>query len=432
MSNKIGFWSVFALVTGSQIGTAVFMLPTALAAYGGYGVTGWLISGVGAIALALVFAFLCSSFPKTGGPHVYVKEAFGPNLAFFTGWTYWVISWVSTPVVVITAISYLSPIIGDQSNKFYLGLQIALLLSITGLNLRGIKIAGRAEIFLTLLKFIPLLVMSFVALFYYDKANFVIDSKVSTIPVSNILGQVTLLTLWGFIGLETATTPAGSVENPSKTIPRAIIFGTTCVALLYLINSVGILGMIPGSELMHSKAPYVDAAQRMFGGNWHLTISIIASVVCIGTLNAWILTSGQIILGLSEDGFVPKLFSKTNENNAPVVGILASSVGIIPLLILTADEDFTKQMKDIIDFSVSAFLFVYLICSLALLKLSFINNNSNKFLQVIAALISVIFCSWVIYETPINTLLVASSFVISGLPVYLFWYKRAKVGTKQA
>ena len=107
-------------------------------------------------------------------------------------------------------------------------------------------------------------------------------------------------------------------------------------------------------------------------------------------------------------------------------------MGIIPLLILTADEDFTKQMKDIIDFSVSAFLFVYLICSLALLKLSFINDNSNRFLQVIAALISIIFCSWVIYETPINTLLVASSFVISGLPVYLFWYKRAKFGTKQA
>lgn len=73
MSNKIGFWSVFAMVTGSQIGTGVFMLPASLAPYGGFSLLGWIISGCGAIALALVFGKLCSYYPKTGGPHVYIK-----------------------------------------------------------------------------------------------------------------------------------------------------------------------------------------------------------------------------------------------------------------------------------------------------------------------------------------------------------------------
>ena len=94
MSNKIGFWSVFALVTGSQIGTGALFFPSSLAPYGTYSIVGWIISSFGAIALSLVFASLCARFPQTGGPHVYVQKAFGRYLAFFAGWTYWVISWV--------------------------------------------------------------------------------------------------------------------------------------------------------------------------------------------------------------------------------------------------------------------------------------------------------------------------------------------------
>ncbi len=81
MSKKLGFWSVFAIVTGSQIGSGVFMLPASLAPYGKFSILGWLISGIGAICLAMVFSGLCNRFPKTGGPHVYVKEMFGNTTA---------------------------------------------------------------------------------------------------------------------------------------------------------------------------------------------------------------------------------------------------------------------------------------------------------------------------------------------------------------
>lgn len=422
MNNKIGFWSVFAMVTGSQIGTGVFMLPASLAPYGTYSLIGWLISGLGAIALALVFAKLCSRSPKTGGPHVYVQNSFGPELAFFVGWTYWVISWVSTTAVVVTAITYLSPFIGDKGSEIYLALEIALLIAITILNLKGLKAAGMLEILLTLLKFLPLLVISLIALYFFDVTNFKVATDVSTLPTSKILGQVTLLTLWGFIGLETATTPAGSVENAKRTIPRAIIFGTMCVALLYFINSLAIIGLMPSAALAGSKAPYVDAAQIMFGGSWHLIISLIASVVCVGTLNAWMMTSGQIVLGLAEDGLMPKFFSSKNKNGAPFGGILTSCVGIIPLLVLTASENISKQIVSIIDFSVTAFLFVYLVCSFA--HIAQIKSTERfKLVHYLYGFVAISFCLWIIFETPMQTLAIASLFVISGLPVYLLWYR---------
>jgi APA family basic amino acid/polyamine antiporter len=425
MSKKLGFWSVFAIVTGSQIGSSVFMSPATLAPYGRYSLLGWLLSGIGAVCLAMVFSGLCNRFPKTGGPHAYAQAMFGKTNAFFTGWTYWVISWVSTAAVVIASISYLSPFIGNQSPYLYLFLEIALLIAITGLNLRGIHAAGQAEFILTVLKIIPLLILPCIAIWYFQAKHIVIAPHISSQPVSTNLAQVTLLTLWGFIGLETATTPAGSVENPSKTIPRAIILGTICTALLYIINSVSIMGVLPADILAQSKAPYVDVSRYLFGGHWHLLIALIASVVCIGTLNAWMLASGQIVLGLAEDKLMPQAFAKTNHHGAPGLGIITSCLGIIPLLCLTMNQNISHQITSIIDISVIAFLYVYLVCVLAFLKRLWVEKAG--FLHWIYSIIALVFCSWTIYQTDIKTVLTSAIFTLSGLPLYFLWYRKKPV-----
>ena len=423
MSNRIGFWSVLALVVGSQIGSGVFMLPANLAPFGVYSIMGWIISGAGAISLAMVFANLCSKFPKTGGPHVYIEQVFGKNIAFFAGWTYWVVSWVSTSAVVIAAIGYLSPFIREQSSMVYLGLELLLLLLMCGLNLLGVSVAGRAEAVFTILKFIPLFVMPIVAIFFFDSNNFQMSSVIVAQNASSSLAQVTILTLWGFIGLESATTPAGAVENPEKTIPRAIIIGTIIVALVYIFNSVAVMGLIPGQELQASKAPYVDVAQLLFGGKWHLAVSMIASIVCIGTLNAWILAAGQISLGLAEDKLMPASFSRLNRGGAPYASIIFSCLGIVPLLVLTANKSIAGQVTLVIEFAVTSFLFVYMLCSVANLLISW-RQASGGIFSVINSVVAVIFCGWMIAENQVANLLISSLFTISGIPLYVFWYRK--------
>jgi APA family basic amino acid/polyamine antiporter len=425
MSNKMGFWSVFALVTGSQIGTGVFMLPANLAPYGILSLGGWGIAGLGAVALALVFSQLCAKFPRTGGPHAYVQEAFGSTAAFFTGWTYWIISWASTPAVVIASIGYLTPLIGSLSPSIMLSLQIGLLLFITGLNFKGVKTAGNVEFFLTCLKIIPLLIIPTLALFFFDINHFTYTASTSQMSTHQILSYVTLLTLWGFIGLETATTPADSIEKPSKTIPQAVTLGTIFVAIIYLFNSLGIMGAIPGQELMHSKAPYADAAYAIFGGNWHLLISLIASVICIGTLNAWMLTSGQVALGLAQDGLMPYLFARRNSHDAPFISLLTSCTGIIFILVLTSNENLSHQITAIIDFSVTSFLFVYGICTLSFLKI-LICSRQTSFLQWGYGIFALVFCLWAISSTSYETLFYASLFSLSGIPVYILMKLRKR------
>ena len=425
MSKKMGFWSVFAIVTGSQIGSGVFMLPASLAPYGKFSIYGWLISAIGAICLSLVFSGLCQRFPRTGGPHAYAKAMFGYTAAFFTGWTYWVISWVSTTAVIIASISYLSPFIGSPSPFVYLLLELVLLISITYLNLKGVKAAGKAEFVLTLLKIIPLMILPLIALCYFNIDNFKLSPSIVSTPMSSKLAHVILLTLWGFIGLETATTPAGSVENPKVTIPKAIILGTTCSALLYILSSIGIMGLVPGDILETAKAPYVMASQYLFHGHWHLLIAVIASVVCIGTLNAWMLTSGQIALGLAEDQLMPVFFAYKNKADAPTVGLIISCIGIIPLLFLTLNNSIANQITAIIDFSVIAFLFVYLICVFAYLKV-LLQEKANLF-HWSYSIGALIFCGWIISQTALSTLGISTFFVLSGLPMYMIWHRKKTI-----
>jgi APA family basic amino acid/polyamine antiporter len=421
---KIGFWSVFAIVISSQIGSGILILPATLSPFGLYSLLGWVLSGLGAISLALIFAGLCRRFPKTGGPHVYIQAIFGRTAAFFTGWTYWVISWFSTTVVVIASIGYLSPFIGDRSPGVYLSFELVLLLLITWMNLRGIRLAGHAGFILTLLKTLPLFILPVAAFWFFDNHHFAVKPEVSQLPLSSILAQVTLLTLWGFIGLESATASAGSVNNPGSTIPKAIVVGTACAAILYLINSVGIMGLMPADLLGQSKAPYIDAANQIFGGQWHVVIAVIASIICIGTLNAWMLASGQVALGLAEDKLLPHYFLKKNKKDAPKYGLIISCIGILPFLCLMMNHSIAKQIATVIDYSVTAFLFVYLFCAIAYLKILW--KEKATFYHWIYALTGCGFCFWVLYETELFILATAAMFVLSGFPLYFIWYRKKK------
>ncbi|MBS0287248.1 MAG: amino acid permease [Proteobacteria bacterium] len=424
MSGKIGFWSVFELVTISQIGSGL-MLPANLAAYGHFSLVGWIMSSVGAVLLAVMFALLCTRFPRTGGPHAYVQEAFGRTASYFTGWTYWVISWVSTSAIIISAVGYILPLIGSHSHYLNLALEIIIVAVITTINLRGVYSAGNARFIWIVFKMIPLLLVPICALFFFDKSNFTVVT-VSTEDTSSLFNSVMLLTFWGFIGFEAATAAAADVKDLRKTIPRALIFGTIFVAIVYFISSLGIMGAIPADELINSAAPYSDTAKLIFGGKWHLIVSFIACIVCITAVNAWTLASGQIALGLAQDRLLPKQFGLCNKHGAPVFALILSGVGTIPLLILTHHESLAEKVNTVIDMSVTAFLFVYIISCLAYLKLLVTPKRKEPLWKWLCGVVSLCFCLWIVFSTPLKTIGVATIFVLSGLPIYLLQRMNSK------
>lgn len=420
MIKKLNFKSVVALVIGSQIGSGVFLLPASLSILGPISLFGWLISSAGAILLALVFAKLSMVVSKGGGPHVYIEKAFGRKAAFFTAWTYWLISWVSSIAVIVAAVGYLSPLIGVTSPLATLLLEIGILTAITLINIRGVVLAGSIEFFLTILKCIPLVIIPITALFFL-KTKYFSPLNPAHLDILSSLNTASLMTFWGFVGLETATTTSAMIENPTKTVPRAVVTGTLIVALIYFLNSFGIMGIVPRETLLTTQAPYVEATKILFGSGWDIAIAILAFVACIGTLNAWVLTSGQIAGEASKDHLFPPFFSKTNKAGSPYMSLLISYFCTVPILILTLTPNILTQLNAIIDLSVSTFVLIYLGCALAHFKAT----------KSILALFAAAFCVWILMFISVQNLLLCSLFVLSGAPIY-FWKKKKKPTVAEA
>ncbi len=285
-----------------------------------------------------------------------------------------------------------------------------------GVNLLGVRASGQAEFVFTILKVVPLILLPLACIPFINLDHFY-PFNISTLPTSQALNAAALLTFWGFIGLETATTPAGSVENPEKTIPRAIIIGTIAVAAIYFLSSSIIMGVVAPAELQISKAPFADAARHTFGGNWHLAIAFAAAIVCIGTLNAWILTSGQIALGAAEDNLFPEFFKKKNANDAPLWGIIISCVGVIPLLFFTLQHDLVAQLNKIIEISVTAFIFVYVLCIVSYLRINY--QTKSPLHKKLLGWMALGFCGWTLMGCDMLMMIMAGAVFASGIPVYI-------------
>ncbi len=417
-AKKMDFWAILALVIGSQVGSGVFLLPATLAPYQGYALIGWLCAGLGAILLARVFSELVARFPQTGGAHVFVGKAFGRHASFFVGWTYWLISAISTASVFATAIGYLSSIIGMPSVSASIGYQIALCIMIMLLNLQGVHTSGKFESFLALIKVCTLVLLPTLALSMLNTDYIHFKTLNNLSSLDNITAS-SALTFWAFIGLEAATTPAESVENPKQNIPLAILIGTLIVLGLYMVNSVALMGLIPNTELAQTQAPYVLAAQYIFGGNWHQLIACFAILVCLSNMNAWVLASGQIAYGIAKDTLLPNFFTATNSNGAPLWGIVISCALNIPIIIASANENIAQQVADIIQLSVTCYLFIYAACALALIKIAYSETNSIFNSTILLAAIATLFCGFLLVSTPTSHILVSLLIALSGLPIYL-------------
>jgi APA family basic amino acid/polyamine antiporter len=417
MSKKMNFSSVVALVLGSQVGSAIFMLPATLALLGPSSLFGWLISGTGAILLALIFAQLCIRMPNGTGPHSYVEPLFGKRVSFYISWTYWLASWISSLAVVIATVSYLSPLFGITDAIVKLFLEIFLLVGVTLINMRSVNLSSSIGFILTLLKCIPLLAIPIAAFFYFHPENFqgITEGGEHTFDA---IKRATLLTFWGFIGLETATVSSENINNPKKTIPRAVLFGTIGAALIYLLNSVGIMGVIPMNSLANEGAPYATAAHIMFGNWGQIAISIVAIIACLGTLNAWVLTSGQAAYAAAKEGLFPKSFSKTNTFTSPYISLALACLGSIPFLILTLHENLVTQVNMIIDISVTTFLFIYIACILSFMY-SLYKERKGEYMYWIIAFLALGFCLGILLSVSFSHLCLTILFILSGLPIYL-------------
>ena len=427
----LGLWMATALVVGNMIGSGVFLLPAQLAAIGPISLFSWVITGTGAILLALVFANLGKAYPRTGGPYAYSRRAFGDFIGFQTAWGYWIAVWAGNAAIAVAFVGYLAVFWPNAASNHVLGasLAIALIWLLTLVNIAGARQSGILQVVTTVLKFVPLAVVALLGLFYMKSGNFTpfAPNHASFGGRFNDITTAGTLTLWAFIGLESATVPAEEVSDPERTLPRATIVGTSVTTLVYIVATIAIMGIIPAAQLAGSTSPFADAAHAMFGGGWGKVIAAVAMISTLGALNGWILLQGGVPLAAARDGLFPKRFANVHgEKGTPVFGLVVSSVLVTALMFLYFNHGLNDIFQKVILLATLTTLVPYAFSAAAELQMFFQDRElfSLRSLTrdaVIAAL-AFVYSFWMIYGAGEETIAKGFLLLTAGTPVYV-WMK---------
>ena len=421
--NKLGLWMSTSLVAGNMIGAGVFLLPAALAAYGSISILGWLVAAAGAFLLAKVFSNLSKLMPKAdGGPYAYAQKSFGDYAGFLVAWGYWISIWCTNAAIAVSLVSALStffPVLATNAAAAVLtGLGAIWLL--TWINTLGIVASGRLQLISTVLKIIPLLLVSVGGLFFLRAENFT-PFNASGDAGFSALGATATLTFFAFLGLECATIPSGSVTNPEKTIPRATMLGTITVTVIYILSSISIMGMIPAKTLQHSVTPFADAAVIIWGSHAGYWVSAGVAIAAFGALNGWILIQGQIPSAIAKDKLFPAAFARENKKGVPVIGIIISSVLVSVLMIMNFTKGLVEQFRFLILMSTFTVLLPYLLCAAGYIIIRANQKIKGKWIQAVAlGLLAFLFSLWALAGSGQETVYRGFIFLIAGTPLYVW------------
>ncbi|MGD9153093.1 MAG: amino acid permease [Gammaproteobacteria bacterium] len=424
-SKPLGLWTLTALVSGNMIGSGIFLLPSTLAKLGSISLIAWIFTALGAFCIAITFAKSSTLVRKSGGPYAYAEAGFGKFIGFQTAYNYWIAVWVGNAAIAIAVVAYLIVFFPIFSNAI-IGCILAVILVwlFTIVNLLGMRVAGVVQIFITILKFIPIFLIAIIGWWYFHPSFLTQHFNVTSSSNFKIFSNAIPLTLWAFIGIESATIPAESVNNPEINIPLATLLGTLIATIAYIASATVIMGMIPMSILAHSTSPFAAAADVIFGkwGNWLIALGALIS--CLGCLNGWILVQAQIPMAAADDNLFPKIFAKRNKDGIPAHGIIITSICMSLLLLITINPDLNQEFQIIISIAVIASLISYFYTAIA--EIILLRKEGNKTgsitLHIIIAIIAAIYSFWAIAGTTKNIVFYQLLLLLSSVPLYSWEY----------
>ncbi|MEU5897491.1 MULTISPECIES: amino acid permease [Streptomyces] len=325
-ARRFGLPIATCLVMGNIIGGGIFLLPASVAPFGTISLVAFAVLTAGAIALALVFGRLAERDPRTGGPYVYARAAFGDFAGFLAAWSYWITTWVSNAALAVAAVGYLDVLIPVNDHKWSACVAALVLQLLPALaNFAGTRYVGAVQLVATVLKFVPLLLVAVGGLFFFDSANLGPFQASDDSPMGAVSAAAAIL-LFSYLGVESAAVSAGEVRDPRRNVGRATILGTLGAAVVYLLGTLAVFGTVAHDKLVASTAPFSDAVDVMFGGSWGGTaVACAALVSMVGALNGWTLLSAQTPYAAAQDGLFPGAFGK-KKRGVPTVGVLVTVV----------------------------------------------------------------------------------------------------------
>jgi amino acid transporter len=418
----LGYLEAVMLGIGFIVGSGIFIMPLLAGREAGtFSLVSWIIGGVFSILTGLCFAELAAKVPKAGGPYAYVHHAFGNTTGFMIGWIFWVYYWVTIAGETLAIALYLEFILPQLSHLMRIIVSIIITITLTIINIKGVKSGGRTEDIFTIGKMIPLIIFVVLGLFFVKFSNFhpyIPEDK----TILSAIGSSTILILWAYLGAEIITVPEEEIKNAKKNIRRAIMVSILITNSLYLLIAFVTLGVMSWTKYGPSST-LVDVS-KIFMGNAGSTIIVIGGLISIiGALNAVILACARIAMSISTDNLFPRFLKHVNKRyKTPDFALVLQT--ILAMILVFAVQDF----RSVTSLSILSLLFTYLFSCFAVLKLIKKFKGEMFVLESkVVPIISIIACILFMTQFSVFVWKMFAILITIGWIVYLFRRKKIKL-----
>jgi amino acid transporter len=322
LSREIRKWDLVALLVNVTVGAGILKLPSDVQkAVGNYSLTAFVVCAVIIGMIALCFAEVGSRFSGTGGPYLYARKTFGPTLAFMVGWLMWMTRLAGFATLAHVFVSYLSYFWAPAGSGIpRIAIITGLVITLTVINLIGVKESARASDIFTVSKLLPLMLFVAVGLFFVSPARFTFGARPSLASFSAAVFMLVYL----FSGFEAVLVNSGEIREPQRVIPFALIVALSAAVVLFLLVQIVCIGTLP--NLADSSRPLADASQIFLGRIGPTIISAGALVGIFGTLNVIMLACTRLPFAMAAQGQLPAPLAMVHSRfRTPHVSIIVSA-----------------------------------------------------------------------------------------------------------
>ena len=366
---KMNLTQLTFIVAVNMMGSGIIMLPANMAQVGAISLLSWLVTAVGSMAIAYGFA-QCGLFnQRSGGLSAYAEDAYGKSGYFLVFFLYFVSLLVANVAIGISAVGYLAgffPWLTSTPITTCIGLILLLWLT-TFANFGGPQITGRIGSVTVWGVIIPVGLISVIGWFWFSKETFSAAWNPQGLSLAQGMGSSISLTLWAFLGMESAAQNSDAVENPKRDVPLACMFGTLGAAVIYILSTTVIQGIVPNADLASSTGPFALAYATMFNPVIGRIIMALAVLACLGSLLGWQFTIAQTAKSASDERMFPHFFSRVNAMGAPVTGMIILGVVQTLLALMTISPTLSEQFSALVNLSVVTNVVPYIIALSALM-----------------------------------------------------------------
>jgi putrescine:ornithine antiporter len=343
-NNKMSVMQLTLLTALNMMGSGIIMLPTKLAEIGTFSILSWLVTATGSTAMAYAFAKCGMLSRRPGGMGGYSEYAFGQSGNFMANYTYAVSLIIANVAIAVTVVGYASALFDVTLSP--VGTCIATIATLwicTSLNFRGPKITGYLSNFSAWGAILPVAGLSLFGWFWFSPTLYVESWNPNNVPFFSALSNSISMTLWAFLGLESACANSEAVDNPEKNVPKAVLGATIGVAVIYILSTNICAGIVDNASLVQSTAPFGLVFASMFNDTVGKIVIGMMVISCAGSLLSWQFTIAQVFKSLSDAKFFPSAFSKLTKDDAPVVGMVIITCTQTLLSFMTISPSLYKQ-----------------------------------------------------------------------------------------